>query len=123
MLAQINASYPSFVPDKPAAYCRHLTGNQVLAKLLYALKAPQKRYRVFRPRGFLVSRTTGEISQKPARIQKDWLRTGQRVRMCRIMADRYLDRLLFGQGEGTKLCRDIREDALASFYAHHQPHE
>jgi hypothetical protein len=32
--------------------------------------------------------------------------------MCRVMADRYLDQLLFGQGEGTAVCRDFRAEAL-----------
>ena len=79
------------------------------------LKAPQKQYHVYRdPLAEVHDPETGEIVAKP-HVQKDWLRTGQRVRMCRLMADKYLDRLLFGQGEGTDLRRAIVNGALRNF--------
>ncbi|MDF2602468.1 MAG: hypothetical protein K0Q54_5291 [Methylobacterium brachiatum] len=49
------------------------------------------------------------------RIKKDWLRTGQRVRLLDVMAGRTLDQLLFGNREGTVLANAIRHEALKPF--------
>ncbi|MCJ2019043.1 hypothetical protein MKK84_16595, partial [Methylobacterium sp. E-065] len=54
------------------------------------------------------------------RIKKDWLRTGQRVRLLDVMAGRTLDRLLFGNREGTDLAGAIRDEALTPFRAWEQ---
>jgi hypothetical protein len=117
-LRMIRRWHSSFVVGTPSATCRKLkTAKQVAHRAIYMLKAPQKQYRICRyNRKPIVDPSTGEIVAKPY-INKDWLRTGQRVRMCRTMADRYLDRLLFGQGEGTELCRAIRDEALRPFHA------
>ncbi len=61
-----------------------------------------------------LSPATGVFVPKP-HINKDLLRTAQGSRMCRVMADRHLDWLLFGLGEGMDLCRAICDEAFRPF--------
>lgn len=101
--------------DSPAAHVQEIAASEVERGLVYSLKAPQKAYhRNLFPRLWL-SPTTGEIRQAGYHTQKDWLRTGDRVRLMDVMAGRTLDRLLFGCGTGTELVRAIRQEALQPF--------
>ncbi|MDF2599454.1 MAG: hypothetical protein K0Q54_2277 [Methylobacterium brachiatum] len=85
-----------------------------------AMQGPQKVYRT----AFLrtVSRNQGltGFDTRAWRIKKDWLRTGQRVRLLDVMAGRTLDQLLFGNREGTVLANALRDEALKPFRAWEQ---
>jgi hypothetical protein len=118
ILREVRREYPSFVPGVPSAHTLRLTSvEQIQLRVLYMLKAPQKRYRVYFKDEEVLNEMTGEITRGKGKITKDWLRTGERVRMCRVMAGRLLDDLLFGQGAGTQLRGEIVEEALAAFRA------
>ena len=118
VLRRIRRTELSFVAGTPSTDCRTLKTRRVLAgKITYMLKSPQKQYRVLRdPRKPVVDLATGEIVAKP-NVMKNWLQTGQRVLMCRVLAGRYVDELLFGQGGGTMLRRAIVAEALRQFEA------
>ncbi|MCW6508457.1 hypothetical protein [Lichenifustis flavocetrariae] len=95
-----------------SVHIKYVSYEDLLRQTGYILKAPQKAMReVFLPEGF--NSQTGEIRSAELRLKKDWLRTGDRVRMLDIMGERTLDHLLFGNDEGTVLARQIRSEALA----------
>ena len=79
----------------------------------YFLKAPQKARRS-EFRGESID-DDGEIKPAGYHSNKDWMRTGDRVRMLDIIGDRFLEQLLFGQAAGTALARTIRQEALAPY--------
>lgn len=120
-LAKIRRNHPSFVAGRPSARCDvSKSPEEVTRRTFYMLKIPQKQYHVYRtPAESVVDPATGEIVAKP-HIQKRPLRTGQRIRMCRVMTNRFLDRLLFGQGDGTKLRRLIVTEARRHFDTEHR---
>lgn len=104
----------SAVHIKPVAYA------DVARQLLYILKAPQKFSRV----GHFSRRRASSHAKKTKppgmHIQKDWLRTGQRIRMLDIIGERRLDQLLFGNNAGTALARTIRMEARRSAGSGHR---
>lgn len=115
-LKLIKHDYPSFIVGTPSAFCRILKSQEeIIHRVVYMLKAPQKQTRISRRQWDMVhDPATGEFVHKPE-FNKDWLRTGQRIRMCRIMSDKYIDKLFFGQADGTILRRSIVEEALKNF--------
>src|SRR3954469_20418878 len=80
-LKRINENYKSLIPGRPPACCRRITPEEVIAKLMYMLKAPIKDHRVWPENQ--TDPDTGEITTV----------AGDRVKMCRVMADRRLDLL------------------------------
>jgi hypothetical protein len=116
-LVAVRCEFASLVPGAPSARIDILeTPEDVILKVLYMLKAPMKQYTVSCEFREDHDPTTGEVSfEYRLRTQGEWLRTGQRVRMCRVMADKHLDQLLFGQEQGTDLRRAIVEEALRPF--------
>lgn len=103
-----------------AVHIKSVPDADVARQLLYILKAPQKSSRVTYFSRPWKSRTTGEIKPPGLYIQKDWLRTGQRIRMIDIIGQRRLDQLLFGNNTGTVLARSIRLKALRSVQSNQQ---
>ena len=87
--------------------------SQLEAKLVYILKAPQKEYFI-NPIIKRFRRRNGEIVEVD-RNQKRPLRWGNRARMCNVLENRLLDKMMFGNGVGTELVNAIREEALQPF--------
>ena len=106
----------SLLSNIPSAHVLAFDADQLEQKLAYMLKAPQKMTRV-EYLGEWVSPITGEVRPAGLHAQKDWLQTGHRLRCADIMGPRTLDKLLFGNGEGTSVVRAIRAESLAPFRA------
>src|SRR3954466_11217962 len=82
------------------------------------MKAPMKRAKVWPDVCQVVDPDTGEVTKVHTgryEHKKEDLRPGERVRMCRIMADRYLDQLAFAAGEGVQVLKAIRDEALRPY--------
>ncbi len=94
--------------------------DDLIRQFVYALKAPQKVYRTAFLRTVSRDQPLTGFDTRAWRIKKDWLRTGQRVRLLDVMAGRTLDELLFGNREGTALARAIQDEALKPFRAWEQ---
>jgi hypothetical protein len=91
--------------------------DDLMRQFVYALKGPQKVYRTAFLRAVSRESELTGFDTRAWRIKKDWLRTGDRVRLLDVMAGRTLDGLLFGNREGTALARAIRDEALKPFRA------
>ena len=93
-----------------AYHIKEIAADDVEGYLLYLLKAPLFFYharqgvRVFR------NRASGE-EENHALFKAHPLRTGDQLRMAAVVHEMYVDELLFGQGAGTVLARDIRAEA------------
>jgi len=112
-LKRINENYKSLIPGRPPACCRRITLGEVIAKLMYILKAPIKDHRVWPENQ--TDPDTGEITTVGYSHKKCLLRTGDRVKMCRVMADRRLDLLAFAGGIGAQVLASIRDEALRPY--------
>ena len=85
----------------------------VIGKMIYACKGQTKTYRLTRQPDH-IDLETGEITER-YRQQKDWIRTGNHVRMIKALHGRYLPDLVFGNVEGTQLARAVRYTAMKPF--------
>ncbi|WP_267422490.1 hypothetical protein [Methylobacterium sp. GC_Met_2] len=110
-VAPLRRRHRSMFERVSAVHIKSVAYADVPRQLLYILKAPQKVSRV----GHFSRRRASSYAKKTKpsamHIQKDWLRTGQRIRMLDIMGERRLDQLLFGNSAGTALARIIRAQA------------
>lgn len=114
-LAGLRDGRRAFEADRPGCYVKQFPFTQLEWKAAYALKGPQKATRyVSRPHEW-TSPTTGEVWPPGLWRNKDWLRTGDRVRLLDLLGDRTLDRLFFGNAGGTAIVRAIRAEALAPY--------
>jgi hypothetical protein len=119
-LAPIRNAYGTLVPGVFSAHTQKVSDEQVESKLLYILKMPLNQYqpypvkqeRLNRDTGELIKTATGRFKQK-----KPPLRTGQLVRMVRVMQNQFLDALLFANGEGVATRERIVERALRRYHA------
>lgn len=117
LLMPLRKRHVSLLEDVSAVHVEDVVEGALERKICYSLKAPQKLYRVeyWRDPG---NETADPLTSPGSwRTNKDWLRTGSRVRLLDVLADRTLDQLLFGNYEGTDLVRAIRREALLSFNA------
>ena len=99
---------------RSAIWIETIKPHEVERKLLYAAKAQVKTYRVLRQPGEDIDTGTGVITPKNWQT-KDWMRTGNHVRMVRVMAGRRLEDLVFGNAAGTQVARAIRYEAMRPF--------
>ena len=90
---------------------REFDRSELIAKAVYILKAPVKHYRVGYCEREWCSEETGGIRPPGWRVNKDWMRTGDRVRLLDVFVGRDLGSLFFGGGAGTALTRTIRAEA------------
>jgi hypothetical protein len=120
VLRRLRERHASIKEGVTSVHIQEVPDDDILRQFVYALKAPQKVYRTALLR--TVSRDQGltGFDTRVWRIKKDWLRTGQRVRLLDVMAGRTLDQLLFGNREGTVLANAIRDEALKPFRAWEQ---
>lgn len=102
---------------KRPIYIKTVSPNQIISKALYSLKGQMKEYRVYSTEGESVDLTTGEIIPANYCQTKRLLRTGDRARLCEVFKDLVLDKLIFGNGEGTEMVKAIRKEALQPFRA------
>ena len=96
---------------RSAVWIDTIKPHEVERKLLYAAKGQVKTYKVLRQPGEDIDMGTGVITPN-AWQTKDWMRTGNHVRMVKVMAGRRLEDLVFGNAEGTQLARAIRYEAM-----------
>jgi hypothetical protein len=111
----INRRYDALLPGVDPAFGVPLAKQDVVGKALYMLKAPMSEYRVYARRATRFDRETGEITTPTTgrfRQKKQALRPGDMVRMCNVLADKHLDRLLFAGGAGAPLLAEIRAEGL-----------
>lgn len=104
------------IPDRSSIDVRVVNPARVADKLYYALKGPQKEYRVYSDSD-RIDLETGEVLGPIYRQSKRPLRTGDRARLCQAFENRLLDQLFFGSGDGTRLCKTIKREALQPFRA------
>jgi len=116
-LAPLRDNHDSMLENVAAAHVEPITPGDVHRKLVYMLKAPQKLYRVEYFKEPWTNPRTGEFYPPGWHVNKDWLRTGDRIRLLDVMGGRTLDALLFGLHTGTTLVGAIRAEALAPFRA------
>ncbi|MGU3539686.1 hypothetical protein [Methylobacterium sp. A54F] len=114
-LAPLRKRHRSMLENVPAAHVDRISLHNVPQKLVYMLKAPQKIYRVGYFSKPWKDRETGKTRQPGLHVNKDWLQTGDRIRLLDVMGHRTLDHLMFGSREGTTLVNAIRAEALAPF--------
>jgi len=112
----IRQSRSGLIPDRPCIHVKKLTPELIADKLYYLLKGPQKEYRIYSD-GDRINSETGEVLSPIYRQSKRPLRTGDRARLCHAFEDRLLDNLLFGSGDGTRLCNAIKHEVLQPFRA------
>jgi hypothetical protein len=117
VLQPLRERHASIKEGVTSVHIQEVPDDDVLRQFAYALKAPQKVYRTAYLR--TVSREQGltGFDTRAWRIKKDWLRTGQRIRLLDVMAGRTLDDLMFGNREGTDLANAIRDEALKPYQA------
>ncbi|MCU1329849.1 MAG: hypothetical protein JWN34_5219 [Bryobacterales bacterium] len=104
----------SLLPGVPAVDVRAVRPDKLKSKLLYMLKTPYKQYTPYRLReaGERVDHDTGEIiSVRQYSQPKRPLRTGELVKMIKVQRDKYLDELIFGNGDEYQLVTFIVEEA------------
>ncbi|WP_156394170.1 hypothetical protein [Methylobacterium sp. Leaf94] len=116
-LAPLRARHRSMREGLASVHVQAVPEDDVARQFLYALKAPQKLYRVEYFKRPWRNPSTGEVKQPGWHTQKDWLRTGQRIRLLDIIGERLLNNLLFGNREGTDLAHAICNEALGPFHA------
>ena len=116
-LAPLRQRHASMRDGVASAHVKSVDDDDVARQFLYALKAPQKLYRVNEYKKPWQNPVTGEIVPPGFHTQKDWLQTGQRIRCADIMGLRRLPELLFGGHDGTPLARAIRAEAWAPLIA------
>jgi len=114
--AAINASHHSLVPGVEAAVSESVAISNFTYKVRYMLKYPTYRYR---PSQITVKAPPS--SERATRIptgryylNKDDLRPGELVRMCRILAHLGLDDLLFAAGSGEAIIAPVVHRATAA---------
>ncbi|MCJ2099768.1 hypothetical protein [Methylobacterium sp. E-046] len=112
----IRRSRSGLIPDRPCIDVRLVNPARVADKLYYALKGPQKEYRIY-SQGDRIDPESGEVLGPGYRQSKRPLRTGDRARLCHAFEDRLLDKLLFGSGDGAPLCNAIKHETLKPFRA------
>lgn len=111
-LDKIRASYTCLIDGFTSAHCKEITNERALELLYYISKAPMKEYRISHKRPNMDwSPGDDELGLGVQQWKRD-LRTGDRVRMCKVFADIYLDDLLFGTGEGREICDAVLADIL-----------
>lgn len=116
-LAPLRERHASMRDGVASAHVKSVEYDDVERQFLYALKAPQKLSRVNENKEPWENPATGEIIPPGLHTQKDWLRTGDRIRCADIMGLRRLPELLFGGLDGTHLVRAIRAEAWAPVIA------
>lgn len=116
-LAPLRRRHRSMREGLASVHVQAVPEDDIGRQFLYALKAPQKLYRVEYYKKPWTHPVTREVKQPGWHTQKDWLRTGQRIRMLDVIGDRLLSDLLFGNREGTALARAISDEALGPFRA------
>jgi hypothetical protein len=113
--AELVRSKTGIILEKSPIYIKAVSPGQAVRAALYSLKGQMKEYRVYSKPGDSIDLTTGEIISGRYCQTKRLLRTGDRARLCDVFRDRLLDKMLFGNGEGTELVRSIRREALQPF--------
>ncbi|CAM5775562.1 hypothetical protein LMIY3S_05086 [Labrys miyagiensis] len=117
--AEINARYQSLIRGPTPAHSEPIRPRSVRTKLIYMLKGQRKEYRIIRKKGDVIDPETGEITEEytgefDQRTQN--LRPGDRVRMCRVLARKCIDQMLFAGGaEGREVLKDFRQVILREF--------
>ncbi|MCJ2020133.1 hypothetical protein MKK84_22330, partial [Methylobacterium sp. E-065] len=100
ILRPLRERHSSIKEGVTSVHIQTVPDDDIMRKFVYALKAPQKVYRTAYLRTVSRDQVLTGFDTRAWRIKKDWLRTGQRVRLLDVMAGRTLDRLLFGNREG-----------------------
>jgi hypothetical protein len=97
---------------RSAVWIESIEPELVVSKLLYAAKVQTKSYRMRRMPDKIDS--DGVISERYEQT-KDWIGTGDHVRMIAALRGRYLPDLIFGNAAGTQLARAVRYTAMLPF--------
>ena len=98
------------VTGRCAAVVNEITARQLEGYFRYSLKAPLFEYQVRTGSRTWHNAETGESEILP-RLDAHPLRTGDQLRMAAVVHEMMLDELLFGQGAGTALVREIVDEA------------
>ena len=117
VLEPLRARHASMREGLASVHVQAVAEDDIARQFLYALKAPQKLYRVEYFKRPWTNPNTGEVKQAGWHTQKDWLQTGQRLRCVDIMGERTLSELLFGGRAGSDLVHAICAEALVPFRA------
>ena len=105
---------PEFINVKGqcAGYVREISADELAGYMRYSLKLPLFEYNVKADQRETLDPQTGEIFHG-TKVSPNPLRPGDQLRMSALLRDMYLDDLIFGQGEGTSVVREIRHRARA----------
>lgn len=111
----INAKNSSLTPGFSPAHFRDITLDEVVKQTTYMSKAPMKEHSTY---------PTHRMIENPKTCRKEKIPTGKWkhakgpynrrgiAMMTNVMANQYLDKLLFAGGRGKVLAKAIREEAL-----------
>jgi hypothetical protein len=93
-----------------AVHKKRIPPEQFGYKLWYILKAPRKEYSIGQRRECDKKTATAKFKQNSRS-----LRPGNRLKLFNLMRDMYLDKLAMSGGEGSKLLRRIKYEALREY--------
>jgi hypothetical protein len=117
----INKRYAAFLPGVDPAYAVPVTAEEAIGKVLYMLKSPQSEHRVWPIKAKDIDPDTDEVFERHTgrfKQKKRALRPGDLIKMCKVLADKYLDRLAFAGGAGVPALDAIRAEALKPLRQH-----
>lgn len=111
---RINLRHRSLVPTRPVAHFRGYIREKLMERVYYMLAAPMDDYRVGMHREEYINPDTGVVlAAGTFKQNKGRLKPGKIIKIYEIMEGYYLDKMLFGGGEGRAVAKDIRRKALA----------
>jgi hypothetical protein len=109
-LAKIKPRFTAVMPGLCAVHKKRIPADQFGYKLWYILKAPRKEYSIGERRECDEKTGAARFKQNSRTI-----RPGNRLKLFNLMRDMYLDKLAMSGGEGSKLLRRIKYEALREY--------
>jgi hypothetical protein len=115
-LGAMALTHESLLREMPPFHVKTVPPDDIVRCLLYGLKTPQKQYATWAATKDKIDPDTGEFLLVTKDNQRSaMLRPGQRVKMCNVLRDQYLDRLLVSGGAGDRIRKTVREKLLKQF--------
>jgi hypothetical protein len=125
-LTIINARGKALIPGAVPAHYRRLEPDEVTKVTTYMLKAPMKEHSTYPTHRMMKSPKTGETEKVPTgrwETKKEPYDRRGIAMMTNVMANCYLDKLLFAGGGGKALAKAINAEALKPLERHERQRE
>ena len=109
-LTKIKPRFTPIMPGLRAVHKKRISAGQFGYKLWYILKSPCKEYSIGRRRECNEKTGAAKFKHNSRKI-----RPGNRLKLFNLMREMYLDRMAMAGGEGSKLLRRIKYEALREY--------